>query len=57
MHGRSPQPLIGFLNSRSPSESADVVAALGQGLQKAGFIERQLPYSTICRYMSIFIEA
>jgi putative ABC transport system substrate-binding protein len=32
-------PVIGFLSSRSPSESAGVVAAFRQGLQQAGFVE------------------
>jgi putative tryptophan/tyrosine transport system substrate-binding protein len=34
-------PLIGFLSSRSPGESAGVVAAFRQGLREAGFIEGQ----------------
>jgi putative tryptophan/tyrosine transport system substrate-binding protein len=34
-------PLIGFLSSRSPAESAGVVAAFQQGLREAGFIEGQ----------------
>jgi putative ABC transport system substrate-binding protein len=32
-------PLIGFMSSRSPSESASVVTALRQGLDEAGFAE------------------
>jgi putative tryptophan/tyrosine transport system substrate-binding protein len=32
-------PLIGFLSSRSPGESAGVVAAFRQGLGEAGFVE------------------
>src|SRR5947207_15229803 len=32
-------PAIGFLSSRSPGESAGVVAAVRQGLREAGFIE------------------
>jgi putative ABC transport system substrate-binding protein len=34
-------PLIGFLSSRSPNESANVVAAFRQGLSEAGFAEGQ----------------
>jgi len=34
-------PVIGFLSSRSPGESAGVVAAFRQGLGEAGFIEGQ----------------
>jgi putative ABC transport system substrate-binding protein len=34
-------PLIGFLSSRSPSESAGVVAAFRQGLRETGFVEGQ----------------
>jgi putative ABC transport system substrate-binding protein len=34
-------PVIGFLSSRSPSESASEVAAFRQGLREAGFVERQ----------------
>jgi putative ABC transport system substrate-binding protein len=34
-------PLIGFLSSRSPGESASVVAAFRQGLREAGFVEGQ----------------
>src|SRR3954466_1925783 len=32
-------PTIGFLSSRSPGESATVVAAVRQGLAEAGFVE------------------
>jgi putative ABC transport system substrate-binding protein len=32
-------PVIGFLSSRSPSESAGVVAAFRQGLRETGFVE------------------
>ena len=34
-------PLIGFLSSRSPGESAGVVAAFRQGLTETGFVEGQ----------------
>jgi putative ABC transport system substrate-binding protein len=34
-------PVIGFLSSRSPGESAGVVAAFRQGLGEAGFVEGQ----------------
>jgi putative ABC transport system substrate-binding protein len=34
-------PMIGFLSSRSPGESAGVVAAFRQGLGEAGFVEGQ----------------
>jgi putative ABC transport system substrate-binding protein len=42
--GRAQQaamPVIGFLSSRSPGESTSVVAAFGQGLNEAGYIEGQ----------------
>ena len=34
-------PVVGFLRSRSPSESASVVAAFRQGLKETGSIEGQ----------------
>ena len=34
-------PMIGFLSSRSPGESAGVVAAFRQGLAETGFVEGQ----------------
>jgi putative ABC transport system substrate-binding protein len=34
-------PVIGFLSSRSPAESADVVAGFRKGLGEAGFVEGQ----------------
>jgi putative ABC transport system substrate-binding protein len=34
-------PLIGFLSSRSPNESEALVAAFGQGLAQAGYVEGQ----------------
>jgi len=33
--------VIGFLSSRSPSESSGVVAAFRQGLGESGFVEGQ----------------
>ncbi|MGB6792251.1 MAG: hypothetical protein WBE53_12675 [Pseudolabrys sp.] len=41
---RAQQPamaVIGFLSSRSAGESASVVAAFGQGLNEAGYVEGQ----------------
>jgi putative tryptophan/tyrosine transport system substrate-binding protein len=38
---QSAAPLIGFLSSRSPGESASVVDAFRQGLRETGFIEGQ----------------
>src|SRR4051794_1836031 len=43
-HERAQQaamPVLGFLSSRSPAESADSVAAFRQGLREVGFIEGQ----------------
>src|SRR5476649_674114 len=34
-------PVIGFLSSRSPTESASVVVAFRQGLQDSGYIDGQ----------------
>lgn len=34
-------PVVGLLSSRSPNESAGVIAAFKQGLQEQGFIEGQ----------------
>ena len=34
-------PVIGYLSSRSPGESSDVVAAFRRGLNEAGFVEGQ----------------
>src|SRR6266566_8459482 len=40
--GQQPaMPIIGFLSSRSPGESAGVVAAFRQGMREIGFIEGQ----------------
>src|SRR4029079_19385541 len=38
---QSAVPLIGFLSSRSPGESASLVEAFRQGLRETGFIEGQ----------------
>jgi putative ABC transport system substrate-binding protein len=35
-------PVIGFLSSRSPGESASLVAAFRQGLRETGFVEGQI---------------
>jgi putative tryptophan/tyrosine transport system substrate-binding protein len=41
-HAQQPvTPVIGFLSSRSPGESASLVAAFRQGLRETGFIEGQ----------------
>lgn len=32
-------PVVGYINSRSPNESADIVAAFQQGLKESGFVE------------------
>jgi ABC-type uncharacterized transport system substrate-binding protein len=41
-HAQQPvTPVIGFLSSRSPGESASVVAAFRRGLRETGFIEGQ----------------
>ena len=34
-------PMVGFLSSRAPSESANVIAAFREGLREAGFVEGQ----------------
>jgi len=36
---RAQQPLIGFMSSRSPEDSVDVVAAFRRGLGERGVIE------------------
>jgi putative tryptophan/tyrosine transport system substrate-binding protein len=42
VHAQQPAlPLIGYLSSRSPTESADIVAAFRQGLNEAGFVDGQ----------------
>jgi hypothetical protein len=39
-HAQQPKvPVVGFLSSRSPGESAGVVAAFRQGLRETGFVE------------------
>ena len=38
---QQPMPVIGFLSSRSPAESADVVSAFQQGLRESGYVEAQ----------------
>jgi putative tryptophan/tyrosine transport system substrate-binding protein len=40
-NAQQPTRVIGFLSSRSPGESADLVAAFGRGLSEAGFVEGQ----------------
>jgi ABC-type uncharacterized transport system substrate-binding protein len=40
--GQQPaMPVIGFLSSRSPGESANLVEAFRQGLRESGFVEGQ----------------
>ena len=34
-------PVVGFLSSRAPGESADLAAAFRQGLAEAGYVEGQ----------------
>jgi putative ABC transport system substrate-binding protein len=34
-------PVIGYLSGRSPTDSADIVAAFRQGLNEAGFVEQE----------------
>ena len=38
-------PVIGFLSSRSPGESADLVAAFRRGLAEGGYVEGQTCHS------------
>ena len=45
-------PVIGFLSSRSPGESAPLVQAFRQGLGEAGFVEgRNLGGTTHCSHL------
>lgn len=37
----APTPVIGYLSSRSPSNSADIIAAFRKGLSDAGFVDGQ----------------
>ena len=41
VRGQQPMPVIGFLSSRSPNESAHLVAAFRQGLKESGYLESQ----------------
>src|SRR5437763_6019549 len=34
-------PVVGYLSSRSPGDSAHIIAAFHQGLKEAGFVDRQ----------------
>jgi putative ABC transport system substrate-binding protein len=36
---RAPIPVIGYLSSRSPDNSADIIAAFRRGLSEAGFVD------------------
>src|SRR5262249_22085504 len=36
---QSAMPIVGFLSSRSPGESADLIAAFRRGLRQMGFVE------------------
>jgi putative tryptophan/tyrosine transport system substrate-binding protein len=38
---QQPMPVVGFLSSRSPGESASVLAAFRDGLRESGFVEGQ----------------
>jgi len=40
-------PVIGFLSSRSPGESAGVVAAFRDGLREGGFVEGRRGHAEI----------
>jgi hypothetical protein len=39
VRAQQPTPVIGFLSSRSPRESASVEAAFREGLKEAGYVE------------------
>ena len=38
---RAALPLIGYLSSRSPDNSADIIASFRRGLREAGFVDGQ----------------
>src|SRR6516162_5177224 len=38
---QQPIPVVGFLSSRSPGESGELVGALRKGLRQIGFVEGQ----------------
>src|SRR5205085_7875100 len=38
---QKPMPVIGYLSSRSPGDSAHIIAAFHEGLKEAGFVDRQ----------------
>jgi putative ABC transport system substrate-binding protein len=38
---KPPLPVIGYLSGRSPTDSADIVAAFRQGLNEAGFVDQE----------------
>jgi putative ABC transport system substrate-binding protein len=38
---RAPTAVIGYLSSRSPDNSADIIAAFRRGLNDAGFVDGQ----------------
>ena len=41
VRAQTAMPMIGFLSSRAPGESANVIAAFREGLREAGFVEGQ----------------
>jgi putative ABC transport system substrate-binding protein len=41
VRAQQPMPVIGFLSSRSPGESAHLVAAFRQGMKETGYVEGQ----------------
>jgi putative ABC transport system substrate-binding protein len=41
VQAQQPTPVVGFLSSRSPGESAELVAAFRQGLKETGYLEGQ----------------
>ena len=44
---QSAMPVIGFLNTRAPSEDAQLLAAFRQGLTETGYVEgRNVAYLT-----------